>query len=190
MSDHIGVPLYRKSANDPENDFHGRLAKEIDRLRRIPPQPMFSDLHRSVLKSRPFTKSVTDKHTDSLTGNNLNRYLKRAVDDPEWAGNIYDDPFFAALRPKPILPEPYCSLVALQSSSGLWADLIGVLKCLSMPTAYRMKDRYQHILSIMHLSSTPYDTAAPTLSSPSLTTPRLLLPYHSKTGLPGRLRQR
>ena len=152
MSDHIGVPLYRKSANDPENDFHGRLSKEIQRLRRIPPQPMFSDLHRSVLKSRPFSKSITDKHTDSLTGNNLNRYLKRAVDDPEWTGNIYDDPFFAAIRPKPILPEPYRSLVALQSSSGLWADLIEVLKCLSMPTAYRMKNRYQRTLSPFTLS--------------------------------------
>ena len=52
---HVPVPIYSKSANDPEGNYAGRLAKEIARLRTLPPEPFYSDLHQSVLRSRPFT---------------------------------------------------------------------------------------------------------------------------------------
>ena len=140
---HVPVPLYTKSANDPEGHYAGRLAKEIARLRTLPPEPYYSELHQSVVRSRPFTKSIDERHTDSITGKNLTRYLRKVVADPapDLTSGTSDDLFWDSLRPKKALPEPYQSLVALQASSGLWVDLERVLSCLSMPTVYRMKDR-------------------------------------------------
>jgi hypothetical protein len=142
---HLPAPLYRKSANDPDNDYNGRINKMVHKLRAQPPQPHFSDLHRSVLKSRPFQQSVMDKHTDSITGKHLSKYLRRAVsaaEDEDVELTPSEALFFESLRAKPPLPPPYQALVDLQSpSTGLWVDREAVLRLLSMPTVYRMQGR-------------------------------------------------
>jgi hypothetical protein len=137
---HVPVPLYSKSANDPEGHYAGRLAKEITRLRSLPPEPYYSELHQSIVRSRPFTHSTDDRHTDSITGRNLNQYLRKAVAEGGLS-NTPEDAFWDFMRARKPLPEPYLTLVALQTPSGLWVNLEQVLSCLSMPTVYRMKDR-------------------------------------------------